>query len=193
MCILFNISASSKLGIERRWSSSGKSRPLAKMAAPPSCLQPPWNAESLPFLGPSSPTLHAYSVPEPLSPAEENDLISMEQRLFHLCRAYKAVSPVFLPLLVDVEYTVVQPAISIAATPSNNLQTVSEISVSVVGDAQTTLPSSVLPLLMLLPMPLIQVAYAYFSNPMLRCLLCSHLNHTQQNAILSKYKEKLLK
>jgi len=68
----------------------------------------PWKAETLPVLAPSSPTHHTYSAPEPLSPAEENDLILAEQRLFQLCRACEAVS---LPLLVDAEYTAVQPAI----------------------------------------------------------------------------------
>lgn len=68
----------------------------------------PWKAEALPVLAPSSPTHHTYSAPEPLSPAEENDLILAEQRLFQLCRACEAIS---LPLLVDAEYTAVQPAI----------------------------------------------------------------------------------
>ena len=68
----------------------------------------PWKAEALPVLAPSSPTYHTYSAPNPLSPAEENNLISTEQRLLQLCQACEVVS---LTLLVDADYISVQPVI----------------------------------------------------------------------------------
>lgn len=67
-----------------------------------------WKEEVLPLLAPSSPYHYTTFAPEPLSPRDENDLNLAEQRLFQLCRACQAAS---LPLLVDAEYTAVQPAI----------------------------------------------------------------------------------
>jgi hypothetical protein len=91
--------------------SSGKSQPLAKMHHRHPTFSLPWKSRAIFVLALSSPTHHTYSAPEPLSPPrnpEENDLISAEQRLFHLYQAYEVVS---LPLLVDAEYIVVQRAI----------------------------------------------------------------------------------
>eukprot|EP00252_Welwitschia_mirabilis_P003623 TRINITY_DN1368_c0_g1_i2.p1 TRINITY_DN1368_c0_g1~~TRINITY_DN1368_c0_g1_i2.p1 ORF type:complete len:316 (+),score=32.31 TRINITY_DN1368_c0_g1_i2:597-1544(+) len=68
----------------------------------------PWKADCIPMLAPSSLTHHTQSEPEPLSREEERSLARAEQRLFDLCRACEAVQ---LPLLVDAEYTSVQPGI----------------------------------------------------------------------------------
>ncbi|XP_058112361.1 proline dehydrogenase 1, mitochondrial-like [Magnolia sinica] len=68
----------------------------------------PWKIESLPFLSNSSPLYHTTSEPEPLTEKEEEDLKLAQQRLSKLCEKCHQTN---LPLLVDAEYTSVQPAI----------------------------------------------------------------------------------
>eukprot|EP01018_Ginkgo_biloba_P034595 Gb_14261 [translate_table: standard] len=68
----------------------------------------PWKQETLPILAPHSPTYHTFSAPEPLSETEEKELRLAEKRLHTLCKACEENS---LPLLIDAEYTSVQPAI----------------------------------------------------------------------------------
>ncbi|XP_058111759.1 proline dehydrogenase 1, mitochondrial-like [Magnolia sinica] len=68
----------------------------------------PWKIESLPFLSNSSPLYHTTSKPEPLTEKEEEDLKLAQQRLSKLCEKCHQTN---LPLLVDAEYTLVQPAI----------------------------------------------------------------------------------
>jgi len=65
----------------------------------------PWKEEVLLLLDPSRFDHYTTSLPESLSPREENNLKLSEKRLFQLCRACQAAS---LPMLVDVEYTVVK-------------------------------------------------------------------------------------
>ncbi|KAH9324368.1 hypothetical protein KI387_004546, partial [Taxus chinensis] len=68
----------------------------------------PWMQDTLPILAPSSPTYHTTSAPESLTATEETDLKLAEDRLLTLCKACEENS---LPLLIDAEYTSVQPAI----------------------------------------------------------------------------------
>lgn len=68
----------------------------------------PWMQDTLPILASCSPTYHTTSAPEPLTATEEKDLKLAEDRLRTLCKACEANS---LPLLIDAEYTSVQPAI----------------------------------------------------------------------------------
>lgn len=68
----------------------------------------PWKEEVLPLLAEESPLYHVQSAPEPLTDEEERDLQLAKERLWKLCRACDEAS---LPLLVDAEYTSVQPAI----------------------------------------------------------------------------------
>uniref|UniRef100_A0A0C9S838 Proline dehydrogenase n=2 Tax=Wollemia nobilis TaxID=56998 RepID=A0A0C9S838_9CONI len=67
-----------------------------------------WLHDTLPILAPSSPTYHTAKPPAPLTDAEERDLRLAEERLHTLCKACEESA---LPLLVDAEYTSVQPAI----------------------------------------------------------------------------------
>eukprot|EP00262_Sarcandra_glabra_P006604 TRINITY_DN18956_c0_g1_i2.p1 TRINITY_DN18956_c0_g1~~TRINITY_DN18956_c0_g1_i2.p1 ORF type:complete len:494 (-),score=72.50 TRINITY_DN18956_c0_g1_i2:150-1631(-) len=68
----------------------------------------PWKLDSLPVITNSSPLYHTLSKPNPLSPKEEQDLQLAHQRLSKLCSKCLEID---LPLLVDAEYTAVQPAI----------------------------------------------------------------------------------
>ncbi|PKA53920.1 Proline dehydrogenase 2, mitochondrial [Apostasia shenzhenica] len=71
-------------------------------------LQLPWKQPSLPILADSSLLYHTPAIPDPLSDAEELDLGLSHQRLATLTRRCADAD---LPLLVDAEYTSVQPAI----------------------------------------------------------------------------------
>lgn len=68
----------------------------------------PWKSHSLPILSPSSPLYHTPSSPPPLSETEEQDLRLAEERLTTLSQR---CSDFNVPLLIDAEYTSVQPAI----------------------------------------------------------------------------------
>lgn len=68
----------------------------------------PWKLDSLPFLLDSSPLYHTTSEPCPLTDQEELDLQLALERLMGLCEKCQETN---LPLLVDAEYTSVQPAI----------------------------------------------------------------------------------
>ncbi|XP_010261927.1 PREDICTED: proline dehydrogenase 2, mitochondrial-like [Nelumbo nucifera] len=68
----------------------------------------PWKQETLPVLSHSSPFYHTLKRPEPLTTTEERDLQLAHQRLMKLCQNCLETD---LPLLVDAEYTSVQPAI----------------------------------------------------------------------------------
>ncbi|KAI3970948.1 hypothetical protein MKX01_024595 [Papaver californicum] len=68
----------------------------------------PWKVDTLPMLADSSPFYHTMNRPNHLTPAEEYDLHQAHTRLIKLsekCLESK------LPLLVDAEYSSVQPAI----------------------------------------------------------------------------------
>ncbi|XP_068638816.1 proline dehydrogenase 1, mitochondrial-like [Aristolochia californica] len=68
----------------------------------------PWQIDSLPILSSSSPIYHTRSKPDNLTEAEEHDLQLARLRLSKLCQ--KCVEKK-LPLLIDAEYTSIQPAI----------------------------------------------------------------------------------
>ncbi|KAF5181142.1 Proline dehydrogenase 1 protein [Thalictrum thalictroides] len=68
----------------------------------------PWKMDTLPILADSSPFYHTLEKPEPLTPQEEEDLRQAYQRLLKLSEKCFDLN---LPLLVDAEYTSVQPAI----------------------------------------------------------------------------------
>lgn len=68
----------------------------------------PWKQDAIPVLAESSPTYHVQSPPEPLSEVEESHLAHAHNRLAKLCQACESEG---IPLLVDAEYSVVQPAI----------------------------------------------------------------------------------
>ncbi|XP_031493482.1 proline dehydrogenase 1, mitochondrial-like isoform X1 [Nymphaea colorata] len=68
----------------------------------------PWKVDCMPILTDSSPLYHTRSAPPPLSDKEEADLQLAHKRLEKLA---SKCSELYLPLLVDAEYTSVQPAI----------------------------------------------------------------------------------
>ncbi|KAF3780801.1 putative proline dehydrogenase [Nymphaea thermarum] len=68
----------------------------------------PWKVDCMPILTDSSPLYHTRSAPPPLSDKEEADLQLAHKRLERLA---SKCSELYLPLLVDAEYTSVQPAI----------------------------------------------------------------------------------
>lgn len=68
----------------------------------------PWKQEVIPFLAEESPTYHVTSPPDPLTRGEESDLTLAHERLSKLCKACEQEG---LPLLIDAEYSSVQPAI----------------------------------------------------------------------------------
>ncbi|PIA57507.1 hypothetical protein AQUCO_00600316v1 [Aquilegia coerulea] len=73
----------------------------------PSCrLQ--WKRDTLSVLSNSSPFYHTLERPEPLTEEEEQDLQKAHERLIKLSQKCLDIN---LPLLVDAEYTSVQPAI----------------------------------------------------------------------------------
>lgn len=67
-----------------------------------------WKQDVIPFLAEDSPTYHVTSPPEPLTKEEEIDLALAHDRLSRLCKACEQEG---LPLLIDAEYSSVQPAI----------------------------------------------------------------------------------
>ncbi|KAJ7535493.1 hypothetical protein O6H91_12G036400 [Diphasiastrum complanatum] len=67
-----------------------------------------WKEDGLPLLAPSSPTYHVQIAPKHLTAEEEVDLHLAQQRIHKLCKICQEYD---LPLLVDAEYTSVQPAI----------------------------------------------------------------------------------
>ncbi|KAG0457406.1 hypothetical protein HPP92_022563 [Vanilla planifolia] len=71
-------------------------------------LHLPWKQPSLPVLADSSPLYHTPAAPPPLSQEEERELRLSHDRLSALCHRCSEAN---LPLLVDAEYTSVQPAI----------------------------------------------------------------------------------
>lgn len=71
-------------------------------------FQLPWKQDVIPVLAESSPTYHVTSPPEPLTKDEEADLTLAHERLSKLCEACEKEG---LPLMVDAEYTSVQPAV----------------------------------------------------------------------------------
>ncbi|XP_010257831.1 PREDICTED: proline dehydrogenase 2, mitochondrial-like [Nelumbo nucifera] len=68
----------------------------------------PWKRDTMPFLTNASPFYHTLKRPDPLTAEEEKDLQLTHQRLMKLCQKCLETN---LPLLVDAEYTSVQPAI----------------------------------------------------------------------------------
>ncbi|KAK8934041.1 hypothetical protein KSP39_PZI015995 [Platanthera zijinensis] len=68
----------------------------------------PWMRPSLPVLSVSSPLYHTLSIPPPLTTGEEAELHRSHARLTALCTRCANTD---LPLLIDAEYTSVQPAI----------------------------------------------------------------------------------
>ncbi|XP_006844178.2 proline dehydrogenase 2, mitochondrial isoform X2 [Amborella trichopoda] len=71
-------------------------------------LRLPWKRDTLPILSPSSPVYHTPNKPESLSQTEEARLNLAHERLEKLCKKCNEFSS---PLLIDAEYTTVQPAI----------------------------------------------------------------------------------
>lgn len=68
----------------------------------------PWKQDVIPFLSENSLVYHVTSPPEPLTKEEEANLVSAHDRLTRLCKACEQEG---LPLLIDAEYSSVQPAI----------------------------------------------------------------------------------
>ncbi|XP_024375161.1 proline dehydrogenase 2, mitochondrial isoform X2 [Physcomitrium patens] len=68
----------------------------------------PWKQDVIPFLSENSLVYHVTSPPEPLTKEEEANLVSAHERLTRLCKACEQEG---LPLLIDAEYSSVQPAI----------------------------------------------------------------------------------
>ncbi|KAJ6840718.1 proline dehydrogenase 2, mitochondrial-like [Iris pallida] len=68
----------------------------------------PWKSHSMPLLSQSSPLYQTPSTPTPLTEPEEHDLRLALQRLRTLCQRCAEIN---LPILIDAEYTSVQPAI----------------------------------------------------------------------------------
>lgn len=68
----------------------------------------PWKQDVIPVLADNSPTYHTQSPPQPLTKEEETHLMLAHNRLAKLCRACESEG---IPLLVDAEYSVIQPAI----------------------------------------------------------------------------------
>lgn len=72
----------------------------------------PWRRHRFPVLCDASPLYHTAAAPPPLTPEEEQGLEQAHRRLTELCGRCAEVG---LPLLVDAEYTSVQPAIDYLA------------------------------------------------------------------------------
>lgn len=68
----------------------------------------PWKHETMPLLSDSSPFYHTLEKPEALTREEERDLEIAHERVLKLSKKCHDMN---LPLLVDAEYTSVQPAI----------------------------------------------------------------------------------
>ncbi|KAH7434114.1 hypothetical protein KP509_06G000700 [Ceratopteris richardii] len=67
-----------------------------------------WQEDVLPIFTDESPMYHVKSPPDPLTNQEEQHLTLAKDRLWKLCRACDEAG---LPLLIDAEYSSVQPAI----------------------------------------------------------------------------------
>ncbi|CAN0884279.1 Proline dehydrogenase 2, mitochondrial [Linum grandiflorum] len=67
-----------------------------------------WKHNSFPIFSESSPLYHTLTQPQQLTPEEEQDLQSAQQRLRTLCQRCAQAN---LPLMVDAEDTKLQPAI----------------------------------------------------------------------------------
>lgn len=67
-----------------------------------------WKQDVIPFLAEDSPTYHVTSPPNALTKEEETDLTLAHERLSKLCKVCEQEG---LPLLIDAEYSSVQPAI----------------------------------------------------------------------------------
>ncbi|CAH9088743.1 unnamed protein product [Cuscuta epithymum] len=72
----------------------------------------PWKQKTLPIFCESSPLYHTTEEPEPLSREEEHDLELCHQRLQRICEKCLEVD---VPLFIDAEDTVLQPAIDYMA------------------------------------------------------------------------------
>lgn len=68
----------------------------------------PWKQDVIPVLAECSPMYHVQSLPHPLTEEEEKQLILAHNRLAKLCQTCESEG---IPLLVDAEYSQVQPAI----------------------------------------------------------------------------------
>lgn len=68
----------------------------------------PWKVNSFPIFSDSSPMYHTLKKPEPLTPEEDRDLQLAHERLLKLCQKCSEAN---VPLSVDAEHTMVQPAI----------------------------------------------------------------------------------
>ncbi|KAK6128820.1 hypothetical protein DH2020_037456 [Rehmannia glutinosa] len=71
-------------------------------------LHLPWKLKSFPIFVDSSPLYHTLEKPEPLTPDEERDLELAYNRLIKICERSKQAN---VPLLIDAEDTLIQPAI----------------------------------------------------------------------------------
>jgi proline dehydrogenase len=68
----------------------------------------PWKQDVIPVLAEGSPTYHVQSPPQPLTEEEEKQLVLGHNRLTKLCQACESEG---IPLLVDAEYFLIQPAV----------------------------------------------------------------------------------
>ncbi|KAK6117646.1 hypothetical protein DH2020_048608 [Rehmannia glutinosa] len=71
-------------------------------------LHLPWKLKTFPIFADSSPLYHTLEKPEPLTPDEERDLELAYNRLIKICERSKQAN---VPLLIDAEDTLIQPAI----------------------------------------------------------------------------------
>ncbi|XP_010553939.1 PREDICTED: proline dehydrogenase 2, mitochondrial-like isoform X1 [Tarenaya hassleriana] len=72
----------------------------------------PWKLKSFPVFSGSSPLYHTNSEPEPLTLEEERELENAHERLRTICRECQETN---VPLLIDAEDTILQPAIDYMA------------------------------------------------------------------------------
>lgn len=68
----------------------------------------PWQQDDLPVFAPESPTYQTQTAPEPLSPEEEQAFFRAQRRLRLLCEGCAKIN---IPILLDAEYTNIQPGI----------------------------------------------------------------------------------
>lgn len=68
----------------------------------------PWKHDVIPVLAESSPTYHVQFPPESLTEEEEKHLVLAHNRLAKLCQTCESEG---IPVLVDAEYSLIQPAI----------------------------------------------------------------------------------
>lgn len=83
----------------------------------------PWKQDVIPVLAEGSPMYHVQFPPQPLTEEEEKHLILSHNRLAKLCQTCESEG---IPLLVDAEYSLIQPAIdyiiNVAASEFNRGQ-----------------------------------------------------------------------